>query len=144
MTYVGPKIPFFNRVDDALGVVYTHGLAGLIGGLSVGLLADPHMMMYLGASGTATGGFSVTSLFYGSDGGNQIYHQFQAAVWIILFSSIMTFIILRVMKLFMPLRYTDQECLDGDIAIHGEQVTADFIGEQSLVAPLAPPPGLGD
>ena len=28
MNYVGPKIPPFNRVDDALGVVWTHGLAG--------------------------------------------------------------------------------------------------------------------
>jgi hypothetical protein len=49
-----------------------------------------------------------------------------------------------VMKLFGSLRYSDQECLDGDIAIHGEQVTADFIGEQSLVAPLAPQPKLGE
>jgi len=143
MTYVGPKIPPFNRVDDALGVVYTHGLAGLLGGLSVGLLADPKMLEYFGASGTASGGFSVTGLFYGG-GWTQFYHQFQAAVWVILFTAVATFIILRVMKVFMSLRYTDQECLDGDIAIHGEQVTADFIGEQSLVAPLAPQPKLGE
>ena len=41
MTYVGPKIPLVNRVDDALGVVWTHGLAGLLGGLSVGLARGP-------------------------------------------------------------------------------------------------------
>ena len=144
MNVIGPKIPLVNRVDDALGVVWTHGLAGLIGGLMVGLVADPKMLVYVGAGGGANGGFSVSSLFYGSDGGNQLYHQFQAALWVILFSGIGTFIILRVMKLFISLRYTDQECQDGDIAIHGEQVTADFIGEQSLVAPLAPQPKLGE
>ena len=35
------KVWPFNKVDDALGVVYTHGFAGLIGGLLVGLLANP-------------------------------------------------------------------------------------------------------
>jgi Amt family ammonium transporter len=141
MNVVGPKIPIVNRVDDALGVVWTHGLAGLLGGLSVGLLADPKMIEYIGLGSTSS--FSVGGAFYGA-GWTQFYHQFQAAVWVILFTGVMTFIILRVMKLFMSLRYTDQECLDGDIAIHGEQVSADFIGEQSLVAPLAPQPKLGE
>ena len=141
MTYVGPKIPGVNRVDDALGVVWTHGLAGLIGGLMVGLVADPKMTEYYTSSGGT--GFSVNGLFYGG-GWKQFEHQAQAALWIIVFTAVLTFVILRVMKLFMSLRYTDQECLDGDIAIHGEQVTADFIGEQSLVAPLAPQPKLGE
>ncbi len=35
--YVWP----FNKVDDALGVVYTHGIAGLFGGLLVGLPGGP-------------------------------------------------------------------------------------------------------
>jgi Amt family ammonium transporter len=141
MNHVAPKIPLVNRVDDALGVVWTHGLAGLIGGLSVGLLADPKMIEYLGVGSTSS--FSVSGAYYTGDW-TQLYHQFQAAVWVILFTGVMTFIILRVRKLFMSLRYTDQECLDGDIRIHGEQVTADFIGEQSLVAPLAPQPKLGE
>ena len=42
--YVWP----FNKVDDALGVVYTHGIAGLFGGLLVGCLADPKMIEYIG------------------------------------------------------------------------------------------------
>ena len=42
----------FRIVDDTLGVVYTHGFAGLIGGLLVGLLADSHMILYFGAKGT--------------------------------------------------------------------------------------------
>ena len=46
--YLPRKVWPFNKVDDALGVVYTHGFAGLFGGLLVGLLADPKMIVYLG------------------------------------------------------------------------------------------------
>ena len=42
----------FRIVDDTLGVVYTHGIAGLTGGLLVGILADSHMIWYLGIKGT--------------------------------------------------------------------------------------------
>src|SRR3989475_420976 len=43
----------FRRVDDTLGVVYTHGFAGLAGGLLVGVFADPHMIIYPGQGNTA-------------------------------------------------------------------------------------------
>src|SRR6266851_211355 len=33
------RAPIFRRVDDTLGVIYTHGIAGLTGGLLVGVLA---------------------------------------------------------------------------------------------------------
>ena len=53
----------FNKVDDALGVVYTHGIAGLFGGLMVGLFADPKMIEYLGVgNGSSVSG---PGLFYG-------------------------------------------------------------------------------
>ena len=35
------RAPIFRSVDDTLGVIYTHGVAGLVGGLCVGLFADP-------------------------------------------------------------------------------------------------------
>src|ERR1700722_18131360 len=47
--YTLPKYVWpFNKVDDALGVIYTHGIAGLLGGLLVGCLADPNMIEYIG------------------------------------------------------------------------------------------------
>ena len=52
--YLPRKVWPFNKVDDALGVVYTHGFAGLFGGLLVGLLADPKMIVYLGLGKTPT------------------------------------------------------------------------------------------
>ena len=36
----------FRKVDDTLGVVYTHGFAGLAGGLLVGVFADPGMALF--------------------------------------------------------------------------------------------------
>ena len=40
----------FQKVDDTLGVFHTHGVAGLAGGLLVGVLADPNIVEYLGGS----------------------------------------------------------------------------------------------
>src|SRR6266851_4220568 len=48
----------FRSVDDTLGVVYTHGFAGLAGGLLTGLFADSKMIVYLGVGSTTS--FSVT------------------------------------------------------------------------------------
>ena len=36
----------FRNVDDTLGVIYTHGFAGLMGGLLVGVFADPNMAVW--------------------------------------------------------------------------------------------------
>ena len=40
------KVRPFSKVDDALGVVYTHGIAGLFGGLLLGIFGDPNMLEY--------------------------------------------------------------------------------------------------
>ena len=40
------KVRPFSKVDDALGVVYTHGIAGFIGGLLLGIFGDPNMIEY--------------------------------------------------------------------------------------------------
>ena len=41
LNYLSRMRPFRN-VDDTLGVVYTHGFAGLAGGLLVGIFANPN------------------------------------------------------------------------------------------------------
>ena len=45
LNYLSRLRPFRN-VDDTLGVVYTHGFAGLAGGLLVGIFADPQMALF--------------------------------------------------------------------------------------------------
>jgi ammonium transporter, Amt family len=111
------KVPPFNKVDDALGVVYTHGIAGLCGGLLVGLLADPKMIVYLGLGKNP--GFSGAGLFYGH--AHQLLVQLGAAVTVIIWDGLVTFLLLRGIGLFMKLRAPDEDLEIGDVAFHGEE-----------------------
>ena len=117
------KVRPFSKVDDALGVVYTHGIAGLLGGLLVGLLADPGMIEY-GASGkhfAGTGAISVGGLFY-TGSWHQLWEQAIAAAWIICFTATATFVILWFVKLVLRgLREPDDVLEIGDLAIHDEE-----------------------
>src|ERR1700742_3910 len=117
-TYLPRYVWPFNKVDDALGVVYTHGIAGLFGGLLTGCLADPNMIEYLGLGKNA--GFSGAGLFYGHP--KQLAIQAGAALTIIVWDALVTFIILRVIGLFMNLRIPDADLEIGDVAVHGEEV----------------------
>jgi len=119
-----PRIRPFSKVDDALGVFYTHGIAGLLGGLLVGFLADPGMVEY-GVTGkhfTGKGAISIGGLFY-TGSWHQEWEQFLAAAWIICFTAIMTTIILFVVKFVCRgLRERDEVAEIGDLAIHDEEV----------------------
>lgn len=114
------KVRPFSKVDDAMGVVYTHGIAGLTGGLLVGLLADPGMVEYIGTHSTPN--VVVDGLFYGG-GMHQLDWQLLAALWIIVFTAIMTFILLHITKFICRgLREKDDVLEVGDVAIHDEEV----------------------
>jgi ammonium transporter, Amt family len=131
--YVWP----FNKVDDALGVVYTHGIAGLSGGLLVGLLADPKMIEYLGLGKNPD--ISGTGLFYGHP--HQLLVQAGAALTIIVWDGIVTFVLLKVIGLFVKLRIPDEDLEIGDIAVHGEEAypSEDLISVGSSMADEASP-----
>jgi ammonium transporter, Amt family len=118
-TYLPKYVWPFNKVDDALGVVYTHGIAGLFGGLLVGLLADPNMIVYLGLGKNPS--ISGTGLFYGH--GHQLLVQAGAALTIIIWDAAVTFVILMVIKhvFRMNLRLPDAQLEIGDVAVHGEE-----------------------
>jgi ammonium transporter, Amt family len=127
------RAPMFRSVDDTLGVIYTHGVAGLCGGLLVGLLADPHIIEYIGGRGTE-------SIFAkGAIHGHwELFRwQAEAAGWVIGFTGIMTFIILKVIGIFVPLRLSDEELEIGDHAIHGNEVYPSDV--PTLGGPHAPP-----
>ncbi len=48
--------------------------------------------------------------------------QAEAAAWVIAYTAVATFIILKVIGIFIPLRMTDEELEIGDHAIHGNEV----------------------
>ena len=128
-TYLPRKVWPFNKVDDALGVVYTHGFAGLLGGLMVGLLADPKMIVYLGVGKSAN---VVTSgLFYGHPG--ELGIQLGAAATVIVWSAVMTWAILKVISFFTPLRMSEEEMEAGDILVHGETAYDDVEVDPSAI-----------
>jgi Amt family ammonium transporter len=105
------------RVDDTLGVLHTHGVAGLMGGICVGLFANPNMIEYLNKDGKAADAVTVSGLFYGNP--KQLLIQLEAAAVIIVWNIIATFIILKIVSFIVPLRASDGDVQGGDLAIHG-------------------------
>jgi ammonium transporter, Amt family len=109
LNYLSRVRPFRN-VDDTLGVVYTHGFAGLAGGLLVGIFANSSMAETV-LAGTISGG-----------GLHLLGWQALTALWVIVFSGIMTFILLKIVSIFVPLRMTEEDMETGDVAVHGHEV----------------------
>ena len=117
------KVRPFSKVDDALGVVYTHGIAGLVGGLMVGLIADPGMIEYgvKGAHYKGPGSISVGGWFY-THSFHQLWEQFLAASWVICYTATATALIFFLVKWVLGgLREDDDVLAIGDLAIHDEE-----------------------
>jgi ammonium transporter, Amt family len=112
LNYLSRVRPFRN-VDDTLGVVYTHGFAGVMGGLLVGIFANSAMASAFGVSaeGLISGG-----------GADLLKWQLLTALWVIGFCAIGTFILLKLVSLVVPLRMSEKDMEEGDLAIHGHEV----------------------
>src|SRR3984885_8407613 len=119
------KTSFMMKVDDTLSVFSTHGVAGLMGGLLVGVLANPDMLQYIGTDKEAPG-VNVTGLLYGNPA--QLLAQVYGAAFIIIYNVIATYIILKVIGFIVPLRMDEATLKVGDDAVHGE--TAYAIGTE--------------
>jgi Amt family ammonium transporter len=119
------KTRLMQKVDDTLCVFSTHGVAGLMGGLLTGILANPAMLEYIGTDKDAPG-VSVTGWAYGSF--HQFVLQIEGALFIIVYNIIATYIILKVISFITPLRMDEALLKVGDDAVHGE--TAYAIGSE--------------
>src|SRR5580692_2537986 len=115
------KLGFMQKVDDTLGVFSTHGVAGLCGGLMVGIVANPAMLQYIGTDKDAPG-VNITGWLYGNP--TQLLLQAEAAAFIIVYNVILTFIILKVISIFVSLRMDEATLKVGDDAVHGETAYA--------------------
>ncbi|OCL09825.1 ammonium transporter mep1B [Glonium stellatum] len=113
MNIAGKKFRIFEIVDDTLGVVHTHMVAGALGGFLVGLFAT--------AEGCAA--FAITSPGGAIEGnGKQVWLQIVGALFIIGWNLFWTSAIMLFIKyvLRIPLRMSEEHLLIGDDAIHGE------------------------
>ncbi|XP_052137752.1 ammonium transporter 3 member 1-like [Oryza glaberrima] len=104
------------KVDDTLGILHTHAVSGVLGGVLTGVFAHPTLCdMFLPVTGSR-------GLVYGvRAGGVQVLKQVAAALFVAAWNVAATSIILVVVRAFVPLRMTEDELLAGDIAVHGEQ-----------------------
>lgn len=122
------KMAFMRRVDDTLGVIHTHGVAALVGGIGTGILANPRMIEYM-----ATGKDSpvnVTGWLYGNF--HQVVLQLYGAAYIIVINVVGTFILLKLIGLVVPLRMGEEMLKMGDEAAHGEEAYAIYADGQKV------------
>ena len=110
----------------------------------------PGMIEYgVGENFAGKGAFSVDGLFY-TGSWHQEWEQLLAAVWIIVFTAVMTFVLLQIVKLVCRgLREKDEDLTIGDLAIHGEvaypedatpeEELAELVGAYSMAESLAAP-----
>ncbi len=110
------RIRPFSRIDDTLGVMHTHLIAGAIGGLMVGLLANPNVIVYPGTAKTPS--VSIQGLFFGNP--KQFVAQVIALVFILLYDGLATFVICKAINVFVKLRLPDSQLEIGDVAVHGD------------------------
>ena len=95
-------------LDDSLDVVAAHGVGGTVGALLTGVFAQKSL------NGVFDGAL------YGNPG--QIGIQAAAVLAAILYSGVMTFVLLKLIALVVPLRATSEDEVTGlDLTMHGEE-----------------------
>ena len=103
--------------DDALDAFGCHGIGGVWGGIATGLFTQTSINSVAKWNG----------LFFGDI--NLLIAQIEGIAITVVFAAVMTFIILKVMKLFMDIRVESSEEADGlDVAEHGETAYPSFNG----------------
>jgi Amt family ammonium transporter len=95
-------------LDDSLDVVAAHGVGGTVGALLTGVFAQESL------NGMADG------LLFGNPG--QLGIQAMAVAAAIVYSGVVSFVLLKVINLIVPLRADDADQTVGmDVATHGEE-----------------------
>ncbi len=81
---------------------------------------NPKLVEYIGIGGAANLP-GKESVFHGGSW-TLLRWQAETGLWVILFSGAVTFILLKLVGIFLPLRLSDEELEIGDHAIHGNEV----------------------
>jgi Amt family ammonium transporter len=109
LCYFAVSIKFAVGYDDALDVVGVHGVGGTWGALATGLFASAAINP-AGADG----------LFFGHPG--QVVIQAVGVVATVVYSFVLTYVLLKVVDATMGLRATEEEEVMGlDLSQHGER-----------------------
>jgi Amt family ammonium transporter len=93
----------------------------LAGGLLVGIFADPNMVLgYKTSSHGLVGTGGVAGLIHGN--ATLLRWQFLAAAFVICWTALVTFVLLKLVGVFVPLRMSEKNMEIGDVAEHGHEV----------------------
>jgi Amt family ammonium transporter len=107
-SYLGLMVRVKTSLDDSLDVVAAHGVGGTVGALLTGVFAQKSL------NGVADG-----ALF-----GNpyQLVIQGSAILAVLVYSGIVSFILLKLIGLVIPLRASESAESEGlDVSLHGEE-----------------------
>lgn len=106
--------------DDALDAFGCHGIGGMFGGIMTGIFATPALAPEKGYAG----------LIYGS--GKLLLANVSAVVFTVIFTALVSWVIIKVIALFMPIRVSDRaEAIGLDDSEHEETAYPTFIGLDS-------------
>ncbi|MBG4718472.1 ammonium transporter [Pseudomonas aeruginosa] len=94
------------KYDDSLDAFGVHAVGGIVGALLTGIFAAPSL-----------GGFGSVE-----DIGAQFFVEFKGVAFTVVYTAVVTFVILKVLDLVMGLRVTEEEEAVGlDLALHNER-----------------------
>ncbi|RSK99402.1 ammonium transporter [Pseudomonas aeruginosa] len=94
------------KYDDSLDAFGVHAVGGIVGALLTGIFAAPSL-----------GGFGSVE-----DIGAQFFVKFKGVAFTVVYTAVVTFVILKVLDLVMGLRVTEEEETVGlDLALHNER-----------------------
>jgi len=117
-SYIGLVWRAKTNLDDSLDVVAAHGVGGTVGALLTGVFAQKSL------NGVADG------LLFGNPG--QLVTQAIAVTAAIVYSGVLTFVLLKLVGLVFPLRATDEdETMGIDMSAHGEEAYVHGTGSGS-------------
>jgi len=119
-SYFGLIIRAKTSLDDSLDVVAAHGVGGTVGALLTGVFAEKAL------NGVADGAL------YGNP--RQLLIQGSAILAALVYSGAMSFVLLKLVNLVLPIRAAAGDELEGlDVTQHGEEA---YIHDGGLTAPV--------
>ena len=100
------------RIDDSLDVFPVHGIGGILGTLLAGVFASTELGVFSGF-GFAEGSFSMA---------DQVWVQFVGVLATVVYTAIVTWVLLKLVSVFAALRVSPEEETQGlDIVLHEER-----------------------
>ncbi|PIN26588.1 Ammonia permease [Handroanthus impetiginosus] len=118
--YTLNKTTLFTHIDDTFAIIHTHALAGALGGIVTGIFAAPKLTglfynseKYIGLAYALQSGRTFAGL-------RQLGIQIIGIVFIVCLNVVVTSLICLFIKIFAPLRLSEEELEIGDDEVHGE------------------------